>query len=453
MGLLFGLHPLHVESVAWAVERKDVLYGLFFLLSLLSYIKYAEGTRPSGKAGFFERQYILALVFFALALMSKPMAVSLPLVLLLLDWFPFGRIFSMRSFRAVFAGKLPFIALSGLVSALTLMAKNGKVASLRWMPLSERALVAARSLVLYLWKMVIPLDLVPYYPYPKNVSFLSPEYFLPVVIVVAVTVFCLFKAKRQRKRIWLACWGYFIITLLPVIGIVQVSHHWIADRYTYLPSLGPFLLSGVGAAWAWKKAGVLKWQRALKAAGVTAALLAVLTMSYLTFRQIGVWKNSIVFWNYVIRKEPDKIAAAYYNRGTALEKMWKPEMAIADFNEAVALAPDYFKAYYNLGAALAEMGRFDLAAAAYEKAITLRPSSYEAYTNLGIVSIKMRRYERALENFNKAILLNPGFAFIFADRATVYAALGRKGLSVSDFRKACGMGDEDGCRYLKKMGF
>ncbi len=448
-GLLFGLHPLHVESVAWAAERKDVLYGLFFLLSLLAYTGYAAG--PFERPRYFARQHLLSLFFFAMALMSKPMAVSLPLVLLVMDWFPFGRIFSLRSFRTAFAEKMPFIVLSGLVSGLTLMAKNGKIVTLKSMPVSHRALVAARSLALYLWKMALPVNLIPYYPYPKNVSFLSPEYFLSAALVLAATAFCLFKAKKQK--IWLACWGYFIITLLPVIGIVQVNDHWIADRYAYLPSLGPFLLAGVAAAWTWEKAGTFKRERLLKAAAASAALLAALSMSYLTFRQIGVWKNSIVFWNYVIRKEPGRIAVAYYDRGNAFEKTDQAGRAVTDYNKAIALDPVFFRAYFNLGEVLAKMGNFKLSEAAYEKAGTLRPSSFETYTNMGIVSIQMRQYEVALADFSKAILLNPNFAFIYVDRGTVYMETGRNELAASDFWKACNMGDEDGCQSLRKLGF
>ncbi len=451
-GLLFGLHPLHVESVAWASERKDVLYAFFFLLSILAYLQCADRLKgPSSVAPvFFERQYLLSLVFFVLALMSKPMAVSLPLILLILDWHPLGRIVSFRSFWKAFAEKIPFIVLSGCSSLLTLMAKNGKVITFKSLSRSERALVAARSLVLYIWKMVLPLNLVPYYPYPKTISFLSPEYFLPVILFAAITAFCLFKAKSQK--IWLACWSYFVVSLLPVLGIVQVNDHWIADRYTYLPSLGPFLASGIAMGWAWKKAGASRHERFLKKAGASAALLAVLSMSYLTFMQIAIWKNDIVFWNYVIRKEPDKLPYAYLNRGRSFDNAGQLGKAIADFNKAIFLDPGYFKAYNNLGRVFSKTGQFDPAITEFDKAISLNPSFADAYNNLGITFSMMRRFNVALGDFNKALNLNPKNAKYYTNRGNVYFILGRKGHAAADFREACGRGDDNGCRALRQMG-
>ncbi len=487
-GLLFGLHPVHVESVAWASEMKDVLCALFFLLAVLSYIKYAASPRcaPEGRTCFSNRQYIFSLFFFALALMSKPMAVSLPLVLLILDWYPFGRISSLRSFRAAFIEKFLFIILSGGASVLTLMAQKegGSIEPFKRLPLSERTMEASRSLVLYLWKMAFPLKLVPYYPYPHNVSFLSSEFFLPALFVFAVSALCLAKAGDQK--IWLACWGYFLITLMPVIGLVQVGGQSMADRYLYLPSLGPFLLAGAASAWAWQKAGALKWGRVLKAAAISASVLAVLSMSYLTFTQIGVWKNSIGFYDYIIGAEPGRIpviynnrglvfekigqtvkamedfneavfldpayTAAYNNRGITFNKMGLYDKAIADFNKVISLDPSYSKAYYNLGIALTSLGRPDLAETDYEKTIILDPSCARAYNNLGILFAENKQYEMALKNFNKAINLNPNDAQVYVNRGKVYQESGCETSSSSDFRMACGMGNEDGCRALRQMG-
>ncbi len=456
-GLLFGLHPLHVESVAWASERKDLLCALFFLLSIMAYIKYASIPHPG------PLPYLLALAFFALALMSKPMAVSLPIVLLILDWFPLGRIFSFKSFRAAFFEKLPFIALSLGGSALAVMAQNtgGAIKSFKFAPLNVRALVAARALVLYLWKMVLPIDLVPYYPYPKDAALLSAAYLLPVACLSAITAFCLYclKVAKNKKRkygfclFFPACWGFYIITLLPVLGLVQVGGQAMADRYTYLPSLGPFLMAGIFAAWAWKKAGSFKWERRLRIAGISAALLVVLSMSYLTFWQIGVWKNSLVFWDYVIEKEPGKVPEPYNNRGIVFEEMGQLERATADFNEAISLDPAAFRAHYNLGKVLMKTGRLDLALAEDDKTIALNPSYADSYNNRGIIFAMRQRFAMALTDFNKAILLNPDDAQAYYNRGKVYLTSGCGGLAAPDFRKACGMGEENACRALRENGF
>ena len=242
-GLLFGLHPLHVESVAWVSERKDLLCAMFFLLSILAYTN---------------KHYILVLFLFALALLSKPMAVSLPAVLLILDWHPFNRISSMKSFLSALLEKLPLIALSLISSVLTVLAQKagGALRTFDVIPLSVRVLVATESLMSYLWKMILPMNLTPYYPYPKNISLLSEECLLSVILVFGITAACIVMAKKQK--LWLAVWGYYVITLLPVIGIVQVGIQAMADRYTYLPSLGPFLITGLGVAWVFKKTEALK---------------------------------------------------------------------------------------------------------------------------------------------------------------------------------------------------
>ncbi len=488
-GLLFALHPLHVESVAWASERKDVLCGLFFLLSILSYISYAAplkecAARQKFWARFLGKQYLLALFFFALALMSKPMAVSLPLVLIILDWFPLGRIFSFASFWGSLTEKLPFIFLSGGASAIAILAqkKAGAIAPFTRVPAFARMAVAVRSLVLYLWKMILPLDLVPCYPYPMHISLLSVRFFFPTAFILAITALCIVLAGK-KCGLWLACWSYFVITLLPVIGVIQVGGQSMADRYTYLPSLGPFIAAGVAAAWIWDKTG--RRGRALKMAVGAGALLVVLSISYLTFVQIGVWRNSIVLWNYVIGQDPDTIPIAYISRGVAFSEIGRSAMAIADCSKAIALDPanpdaydcrgivfekaglmnsaisDYKKAislkpsanyYYDLGEILAKTGQLYLAIANYEKAIVLAPSYFDAYNNLGIICVKTGRFNRALDDFNKAILLNPHASGALVNRGVVYIETGRTGLAAADFQRACGMGDKAGCQALRQIG-
>ncbi len=247
-GLLFGLHPIHVESVAWVSERKDLLCAMFFLFSTLAYTKYV-----STGGGLRNKHYILVVFLFILALLSKPMAVSLPAVLLILDWYPFNRIRSMKSFLSALLEKLPLIALSIVSSVLTVLAQKagGAIRPFEVTPLSSRLLVAAESLLSYLWKMILPLNLVPYYPYPKNISLFSAEYLLSIILVTGITAACIVMVKKQK--LWLAVWGYYVITLLPVIGIVQVGDQAMADRYTYLPSISPFLITGLGVVWCFEK--------------------------------------------------------------------------------------------------------------------------------------------------------------------------------------------------------
>jgi protein O-mannosyl-transferase len=394
-GLLFGIHPVHVESVAWVSERKDLLCALFFLLSIMSYVKYAgsgesgaadrksegSGSDEAGRKDFFtNKHYLLALVFFVLALMSKPMAVSLPVVLLILDWHPLGWVRSWKTLRSAGIEKLPFIALSLASSVLTVLAQRGgkSVVSLNLVPLSTRLLVAVQSLAAYMEKMLLPFNLIPLYPYPREVTLLSFEYMSAILLVMGATAAC--AVLVRKRKFWLSAWGCYVIMLIPVLGIIQVGNQPMADRYLYLPSLGPFILAGAGAAGIFEK--MFRDERRgpfSRGVVVIAGLLLVLCLSYLTIRQTAVWRDNLSLWTYVIEKEPGKIPLAYNNRGMVFFNAGNFDLAIADFNQAIAVDPEYAKAYYNRGSAYDKMGALDKAIADYRKTISLDPFYYEAY--------------------------------------------------------------------------
>jgi hypothetical protein len=404
-GLLFGLHPLHVESVAWVSERKDLLCALFFMLSVMAYMSYVS--YKTYKA------YILTLVFFILALLSKPMAVTLPMVLLILDWYPLGRIPSFKSARAVFVEKVPFIVLSLVSSVLTVFAQEtgGAISPVDAFPLSTRVLVGLKSLIAYLWKMIWPLNLVPFYPYPKDASLLSIEYFSAIVLVLGITIICIVTAKKQK--LWLSAWGYYVVTLIPVLGIVQVGLQSMADRYAYLPSLGPFLLAGLMGGWVWARIqGLVKGGLIARILALAVSALLVVSLSYITFTQIGIWRNSIVFWSYVIEKEPERAPFAYYNRGLINEGMNQLDKAISDYGKAIAINPSYSR----------------------------------AYNNRGIVFNRMGQPEKAMEDFNKAIASDASNAQSFINRGLLYLKINKVGLAVSDFKQACVLGENFGCK-------
>ena len=422
-GLLFGLHPLHVESVAWVAERKDLLCAFFYLLSIIMYMKFAmsaPGSRFTIHDSRSARFLFYALCLFILALLSKPMAVSLPAVLLILDWHPLGRVRSLKTFLSALPEKLPFFALAAASSAVTLLAQKagGALTLTEYVPVSSRLLVAIRSLVSYLGKMVMPLNLIPYYPYPRDVSFLSPDYLFPVAFVTAATVICA-AAARKKQKLWLSVWGYYVATLLPVLGIIQVGGQSMADRYTYLPSLGPFLIAGVIAAATYKKLVSLDRLRPFLqfAGGITAAAVLV-SLSYLTVQQISIWKNDVALWSHVIVKEQAPITLAYQNRGIAFSDMGRFNEAIADFTEVINWEPMMHpEAYYNRGRAYFLVGRNDA----------------------------------AIEDFSTTILLNPNSIGGYFNRAIAYLKTGQKDLAAADFRKACDMGDSDGCRALRTI--
>jgi protein O-mannosyl-transferase len=428
--LLFGLHPVHVESVAWVSERKDLLCALFYLLSIMTYVKFAgsqgsevrsrqsavdsrqskgEGVDKAGwKNIFMNKHYLLSLGFFVLALLSKPMAVSLPLVLLILDWYPFDRIQSLKRLRAACAEKLPFVAFSLISSVIILLAQERAMASMESVPLPTRVLVATHALVAYLGKMVFPADLAPLYPYPKTASLMSAEYFLPLVLVAGITAGCIMSIRKNRM--WLSAWGYYGATLLPVVGIVQVGMQSMADRYTYLPSLGPFLIAGLSAAWVAEM--VKKIQRftpLVKIACAGGALVLFFLMTSVTIKQIGIWKNGFILWNYTISKGFES-AAAYNNRGLSFVEMGQQEKAIEDFDRAIALDSRFPFAYNNRGVALYKMGQLDGAMKDLNTAISLNQNNASAFRHRGFVYLKIGQTEAAVADLKKACVLGDGFA-------------------------------------------
>ncbi|HXW68543.1 MAG TPA: tetratricopeptide repeat protein, partial [Dissulfurispiraceae bacterium] len=415
-GLLFGLHPLHVESVAWVSERKDLLCAMFFLLSTLAYTKYV-----SSGDGLRNKYYILVLFLFALALLSKPMAVSFPIVLLILDWHPFNRISSIKSFLSALLEKLPLIALSIVSSVLTVLAQKagGAIRTFEVIPLSSRLLVSAESLLSYLWKMILPLNLVPYYPYPNDISLFSAEYLLPVIIVTGITVACIVMVKKQR--LWLAVWGYYVITLLPVIGIVQVGHQAMADRYTYLPSIGPFILIGLIAAWLWKK---FPPGRGAGALFIIVAILIAGSLSFLTYKQIAMWKDSLNLWSYAARGVPED-PRIRGNLGIVYSRLNMPEKAMEQYLVAIKLKPNYAEAHNNLGLIYQSLNMPDKAIEQYLIAVKLKPDLGEPHYNLGRIYQSLHMPDKALNEYQEFVNLNPNIAEAHFNLGLIYYQTGQ----------------------------
>jgi len=454
-GLLFGLHPVHVESVAWVAERKDLLCALFFLLSLIQYVSYlhssGDGKRNmETRPWFADRHYLAALGFFVLALLSKPMAVTLPCVLLLLDWFPYGWIRDLRTFGIALIGKLPFICLSLASSVLTVLAQKAgeSLVSTQVLPMSERVLVATRSLLAYIEKMAFPRDLVPYYPYPglHEISLYRAEYFIPVILVVVMTA--AFIKVIRRQKLWFAVWCYYLITLLPVLGIVQVGGQAMADRYSYLPSLGPFLLVGLAGAWIYARINARTDNpHFLNTMGFAAMVLAVFLLSILTVRQIGIWKNSMVVFDAILAKDSRRSPMVYFHRGVAYEKAGNAERAIDDYTRAISLFPSYYEAFFARGTTYDRLGRFDRALEDYSRAISLKPSSYEAYTNRGLVNKKLGRRSEAIADFDRAVKLSPSAGKAHLNLGIIRAEDGKFAEAIEQFSRAIAADTTDSDAY------
>ncbi|MEJ2697075.1 MAG: tetratricopeptide repeat protein, partial [Candidatus Sulfobium sp.] len=412
----------------------------FFLLSLLSYAKYAadsaeEKSQPA--IPWMNKRYLLALIFFILALLSKPMAVTLPLVLLILDWFPYERIGFRKIPRAAVMEKVPFFILGIALSAVAVLAQasGGALVAFRSVPLQQRLAVGASSLVSYLREMVIPLNLSPFYPYPKDVPLFAFHYLWALLAVILITTACLLSYRRSGRRLWLAVWTFYVAMLLPVIGIVQVGEQSMADRYTYLPAIGPFLLAGLAAAWFSGKVFTAPGRNVKKALFAAGALGMIAAMSYLTVRQTGVWKDSLTLWNYVIEKEPG-VSFAYNNRGLVYSDMGLFDKAGRDYDRSIALKPDFFRPYNNRGVIFIRRGLPDRAISDFDRSISLNPSFDEAYMNRGIAYDRRGLFGKSMEDFARALSLNPLSYETLINRGVACGARGLLDEALRDYGRA-----------------
>ena len=427
-GLLFGLHPIHVEPVVWVTARGDVLYTSFFLLSIMSYLKYNSSQKQelTGHSSLVTRHrwYSLCLLFFILSLMSKPMAVTLPLVLLILDLYPLER----RGIK-VLTEKIPFLGLSIASSAITIMAKQSMdaIVPLRLHTLEDRFLIAIKAFCFYLFKMVWPTQLAPLYPYPLKIYFLSIEHMGTFIFVASITALCIWSWKRQK--VFSAIWAYYVITLLPVSGIIQVGEQAAADRYTYLPSLGPFFVIGLGTSWIYNRYNVKKYISTIFSLSL---LFIACLLSFMTIKQIKIWKNSILLWNYEIQRFHNNITA-YINRGTAHEALGNHQQAIEDYDMAIKIESKAADAYYNRGISYGSLGNYQQAITDFTSAIELNPRYSIAYNNRGVFYGISGNYRKSIEDFNTAIKLQPLYAEAYYNRGISYKNIGSHQQAIKDF--------------------
>ncbi len=433
--LLFGLHPVRVESVAWVSERKDVLCGFFYLLSVISYIGYARSARRTGL-------YAASLGFFVLALLSKPMAVSLPLVLFVLD------IYLERpgKLKTVVLEKVPFLALSAVMALITVRAQGHAVITADLVPMKMRLVNGAGSFVFYLYKTFWPADLVPYYPLVQA-KVLSLEFAGALAFLGAVTAFSIIVFKKNRGILCL--WLYYVVTLVPVSGIVQVGKQAAADRYAYLPGLAPILLVALGAGYLVNKHG----RRTIFPAAVLSAAAVAVVLSVLTVRQTGVWKDTVTLWSREIESYP--IVLAYLNRGVEYYRLGRFKEAADDFTvlvESGGPAPELAESYRYRGLTYQKMDENSLAIRDLSESIRLNPASPAAYNDRGNSYAETGYYKNAVEDLQTAIRLDPGNHIFYYNIGIAYLKAGERDLGLSNIRKAAGLGDEKARAYLSSGG-
>ncbi|MGA2262028.1 MAG: tetratricopeptide repeat protein [Acidobacteriota bacterium] len=391
VAFVFGLHPLHVESVAWIAERKDALCGLFWLLTLWAYVKYID--RP----GTF--RYASMLLMFCCGLMSKPMIITLPLVALLLDVWPLRR-FQARALRAILE-KLPLLSLAVAVSFVAYLVQKhgGAISSLDELPLTLRLQNALISYLAYIAKFFWPTNLAMFYPYPAELTMWKAV--AAGLALAGITAVVLFSISR---RPYLAVgWLWYLITLAPVIGIVQIGLQSRADRYTYVPMIG------ISIMLAWGLPDAL--QRLAYQEHVVGALAAIACSGWLivTWFDIQHWRNSISLSQHALQVTNGNYIA-YNNLGVALRRQGGISSAIANFQEALKIKPRNGDAENNLGEALLAQGKVDEATAHILEALRLQPNSPEAHINLGAALCKRGRFEDAETQYRLALRYQPASA-------------------------------------------
>ena len=410
---LFALHPLHVESVAWVAERKDVLSTFFWILSVWAYVRYVR--QPDKK------RYFLLILFFILGLMSKPMLVTLPFVLLLLDFWPLSRFqsstkgrydFSYKTIAGLIWEKLPLFAFSAASCIVTFFVQRhgGAVVPMETFPLTLRIANTFISYISYIEKTLWPQNLTLLYPYPKTLSLGMAIGSGLLLLCISTVVFL----ARKRCSYLVTGWLWYIGTLVPVIGLVQVGAQSMADRYTYIPIVGIFIIltwgiADISARWQHRKILLLLF-----------SVTALVSISICTWFQAGYWQNSVTIFTHTLNITNNN-SIAHYGLGMAYDQQGKLDEAVSHYNKALKIDPCYAQAHHNLGTVLIRQGNTEAAIYHYSRALQLNPNYSKAYYNLAKAYMKLNKIESAIHYFQEALNIDPEMKIALFNLSWIYA--------------------------------
>ncbi len=434
-GLLFGIHPTHVESVAWATERKDVLNAFFFLLGLHAYVSYSKALKPGW--------YILTLLFFVLSLLSKAMTVTMPLVLIIMDFYPLKR--AGAEIKRILIEKLPFFALSLAAGLVSIWSQSGSsLASLESMPLFTRLYISARGILFYLYKTIWPVDLAPLYLIDLN-DLSQLRFAIYVAAILAITALSVIAMKKSRALF--SAWAYYVITLLPVIGIIQVGKQAAADRYTYLPSMGLVLIAAAGLGW-------LVQRRTKAFVPVFAGLLAISALlSFHSIRQSAVWKDTLSLWSQEIAVFPE-YGDGYVGRGVVHANLGNYNEAIADLTKGIGLRPEkryLLDAYLHRGIAYGSLGMMAEAIDDFSMALSIDYGNKVAYQNRASAHMARGAHSLAIADLRTAALLEPVDGASYTRLGLAYAEAGDRENAYMSLRKAIELGDSSAAGHMGEL--
>jgi tetratricopeptide (TPR) repeat protein len=441
----FALHPLHVESVAWIAERKDILSTFFWLLTMWAYVRYVENSKL--------KWYLAAIVLFLLSLMSKPMVVTLPFVLLLLDYWPLERKFSRR----LLVEKIPFFIGSFACCIITFIAQQkSAIISLEDIGFKSRVTNAIVSYVAYIIKMIWPSRLALVYPHSGG-ELSTTKIIICTLLLLLISVYFIYIARRCR--FFAFGWLWYLGTLVPVIGLVQVGVQSMADRYTYMTLTGLFII----IAWSAKEFVPKRWYKTL----VLLAAVLLIALAITARHQLKYWKDSMSLFEHSLRvtennylmidnyasilveqgrldeaigwcKESLRIypdsAVGHNNLGGALLQAGRVQQAIDCFRSAIKCDPDFLQANINLADSLEKQGNFEEAVSYFKQAIRIAPDNAQAFLGLAITLTKLQKFDQAIEPFDKAIKLEPDNISAHGYRGMVLAAIGKIDEAIEDIR-------------------
>ncbi len=411
---LFAIHPLRAESVAWISERKDVLSGLFFMLTLWAYVRYVKGGRTRGR-------YAMVALWFALGLMSKPMLVTVPCVLLILDYWPLGRLRSFSQFPRLFLEKVPLFVLTALSSlAATLALTSGHP------PVSSYPGSAPIAYVVYLGKLFYPVHLAALYPFPRD-GYSFWQVFDAILLLVSLTTGIWF--LRRGHPYLLAGWLWFLGMLVPVIGLMQTGSQPYADRYTYLPAIGLCIgVTWLAADWA----GIRQFRRTLLGAAAGVILVVLMIAAW---RQVGYWRDTTALCTRSLACTTDNWDA-HFTLGNEYRFEGRIDDAIAQFRDTVEIDPGNAVAHNNLGASLIRQGHVDDAVEQYRAAVRLRPTDAMFRYDLAGGLLRQTNFDEAISQFREAMHIDPHIPTIHDRLAFALMLEGRTTDGIAEYRQA-----------------
>ena len=437
---VFGIHPLRAESVAWVAERKDVLSGLFFMLTLWAYVRYASRHFSLGR-------YLWVAILFALGLLCKPMLVTLPFVLLLLDYWPLGR-FQLTSIRAtlralwpLFREKIPFFVLAAVLSVVEFLAQSNARIALEHLSAARRFANMIVSYGTYMREMVWPRNLGAHYPFVPA----APIWQIVSVGALLLTFTMLAIRVARRNAYILVGWLWYLGMLVPVIGLVQVGSQSHADRYTYLPQIGLYLLL------TWAAADVCgRWRYRHVALG-GASVMILIALIFCARAQASYWQNSESLWTHTLASSSNN-AYAHDNLGRALYDLGRKQEAMVHFRQALQVNPRYAPAQDDLGLALFQMGQKDEAIIHLRQASQINPQDAKIHDHLGNALLSLGRMDEAIIQFRQALQINPKDADAENDLGFALFQIGQKDEAITHLRQALQINPNDGKRE-NNLGF